>query len=61
MPLSPAPYAAKKFAEIDGRRMAYIDEGAGEAIVFHVLHPDELQLPDVDSGVFIDSETNSRV
>ena len=29
MPLSPKPYAAKKFADVDGRRMAYIDEGAG--------------------------------
>ena len=29
MPLSAKPYAAKKFADIDGRRMAYIDAGAG--------------------------------
>ena len=29
MPLSPTPYAAKQFAEVDGRRMAYIDEGTG--------------------------------
>jgi haloalkane dehalogenase len=39
MPLSPKPYAAKKFAEIEGRRMAYIDEGAGEAIVFQHGNP----------------------
>jgi haloalkane dehalogenase len=29
-----APYAEKRFAEIDGRRMAYIDEGEGAPIVF---------------------------
>jgi haloalkane dehalogenase len=28
------PYAEKKFAEINGRRMAYIDEGEGAPIVF---------------------------
>jgi haloalkane dehalogenase len=28
------PFAKKKFAEIDGYRMAYIDEGEGAAIVF---------------------------
>ena len=39
MPLSPKPYAAKRFAEVDGRRMAYIDEGAGDAIVFQHGNP----------------------
>jgi len=34
MPLSAKPYAAKKFAEVNGRRMAHIDAGAGDAIVF---------------------------
>ena len=29
-----SPFAQKKFAEIDGRRMAYIDEGEGAPIVF---------------------------
>ena len=33
----------------------------GEVIVFHVLHADELKLPDIDSGMFIDSETGERV
>ena len=28
------PFAAKKFWEIKGRRMAYIDEGEGAPIVF---------------------------
>ncbi len=31
---SAQPFAAKKFLEINGRRMAYIDEGAGAPIVF---------------------------
>src|SRR5882724_4699297 len=31
---SAQPCAAKKFLEIEGRRMAYIDEGEGAAIVF---------------------------
>jgi haloalkane dehalogenase len=41
MPLSPKPYAVKKFADIKGRRMAYIDEGAGSgpAIVFQHGNP----------------------
>src|SRR5262245_30254081 len=39
MSLSAKPYAAKKFATIDGRRMAYIDEGVGDAIVFQHGNP----------------------
>ena len=39
MPLSPKPYAAKKFADINGRRMAYIDDGTGAAIVFQHGNP----------------------
>ena len=31
---SARPFAAKKFLEIKGRRMAYIDEGEGAPIVF---------------------------
>jgi haloalkane dehalogenase len=31
---SAQPFAAKKFLEINGRRMAYIDEGEGAPIVF---------------------------
>ena len=33
----------------------------GEAIIFHVLHEDELHLPDLPEAVFIDSETGRRV
>ena len=32
--ISAKPFAAKKFMEIKGRKMAYIDEGQGAAIVF---------------------------
>ena len=33
----------------------------GEAVVFHVLHPDELRLPELEQGTFIDSESGARV
>ncbi|MGI5414099.1 haloalkane dehalogenase [Streptomyces chartreusis] len=33
------PYAKKKYAEINGVRMAYIDEGEGDAIVFQHGNP----------------------
>lgn len=36
MPSATAPFAQKKFADINGRRMAYIDEGEGDAIVFQL-------------------------
>jgi haloalkane dehalogenase len=39
MPLSPKPFAPKKFATVNGRRMAYIDEGVGAAIVFQHGNP----------------------
>jgi haloalkane dehalogenase len=39
MPLSATPFAPKKFATVNGRRMAYIDEGAGDAIVFQHGNP----------------------
>lgn len=35
--------------------------GGGEAVVFHILHPDELRLPDVEHATLIDSETGGRV
>ena len=34
MPLDAEPFAEKKFLTVNGRRMAYIDEGKGDAIVF---------------------------
>jgi haloalkane dehalogenase len=39
MPISSQPFARKKFATVNGRRMAYIDEGAGDAIVFQHGNP----------------------
>jgi haloalkane dehalogenase len=39
MPISARPFAQKKFATVMGRRMAYIDEGAGDAIVFQHGNP----------------------
>jgi haloalkane dehalogenase len=33
------PYAEKKFAEVDGVRMAYLDEGEGDPIVFQHGNP----------------------
>lgn len=39
MPLSPKPFAEKKFIEVNGKRMAYIDEGEGDAIVFQHGNP----------------------
>lgn len=39
MSLSTRPYAAKRFADVHGRRMAYVDEGEGRAIVFQHGNP----------------------
>jgi haloalkane dehalogenase len=40
MPISAKPFAAKRFAEVKGRRMAYIDAGAGDTtIVFQHGNP----------------------
>jgi haloalkane dehalogenase len=39
VPISAKPFAQKKFATIKGRRMAYIDEGVGDAIVFQHGNP----------------------
>src|SRR5216110_951553 len=36
---SAQPFAAKKFLDINGRRMAYIDEGEGAPIVFSHGNP----------------------
>ncbi len=39
MPVIEQPYAAKKYATVKGKRMAYIDEGEGDAIVFQHGNP----------------------
>jgi uncharacterized protein (DUF58 family) len=41
--------------------LSMYDSRGGEAILFHVLHADELQLPPVGDGLFIDSETGARL
>ena len=44
MPLNAAPFAAKHFLDIAGQRMAFIDEGEGDAIVFQHGNPQMLSL-----------------
>src|SRR6059036_3085071 len=39
MPISTTPYREPRFAAVNGRRMAYIDEGTGDAIVFQHGNP----------------------
>ncbi len=39
MPISELPFGEFKFATIEGRRMAYLDEGEGDAIVFQHGNP----------------------
>lgn len=33
----------------------------GEVILFHVMHADELKLPSIENGLFVDSETSDRI
>jgi haloalkane dehalogenase len=39
MPISAKPYREPRFATVNGRRMAYIDEGVGDTIVFQHGNP----------------------
>ena len=39
MPIDVKPFAEKRFIEIKGRRMAYLDEGSGDPIVFQHGNP----------------------
>src|SRR4029453_9486824 len=39
IPISATPYREPRFATVNGRRMAYIDEGVGDAIVFQHGNP----------------------
>ena len=39
MPIRATPFGEKKFATVNGRRMAYIDAGDGDAIVFQHGNP----------------------
>ena len=39
MPISAKPYRLKTFATVDGKRMAYVEHGSGDAIVFQHGNP----------------------
>ncbi len=39
MPIASKPYAEKRFVKVNGKRMAYIDAGEGDAIVFQHGNP----------------------
>jgi haloalkane dehalogenase len=39
MPLSAAPFGSKGFATVKGKRMAYVEDGSGDAIVFQHGNP----------------------
>jgi len=43
------------------RALSLLTHRGMEAIVFHVLHRDEIRLPDLPESVFVDSETGQRV
>jgi len=43
------------------RALSAVTARGGEVIVFHVLHEEELRLPDLDEAVFVDSETGRHV
>jgi uncharacterized protein (DUF58 family) len=43
------------------RALSLFHHRGGEAILFHVLHADEIRLPQIENGTFIDSETQGRV
>ncbi len=39
MPMSAAAFGTKKFATVKGKRMAYVEDGAGDAVVFQHGNP----------------------
>ena len=39
MPISAKPYQQKSFATVNGKKMAYIEHGSGDAIVFQHGNP----------------------
>jgi uncharacterized protein (DUF58 family) len=43
------------------RALAARAHAGGEAILFHVLHADEINLPNIEHGLFVDSENGSRI
>ncbi len=45
----------------DRQSLSLFHHRGGEAILFHVLHGDEIRLPQIENGIFVDSETQARV
>ncbi len=43
------------------RALSRLTHRGTEVIVFHVMHPDELKLPDLGEAVFVDSESGQKV
>ena len=43
------------------RALAARAHAGGEAILFHVLHADEINLPGIEHGLFVDSENGARI
>jgi uncharacterized protein (DUF58 family) len=43
------------------RALAARAQSGGEVVLFHILHADELRLPDIEHGTFIDSESGERI
>jgi uncharacterized protein (DUF58 family) len=43
------------------KSLSMFNHRGGEAILFHVLHGDELRLPQIENGIFVDSETGARL
>ena len=39
MPISAEPYREKTFATVRGKRMAYVEDGSGDAIIFQHGNP----------------------
>ena len=43
------------------RALSMASHRGGEVILFHILHPHEMNLPQVENGLFIDSESSTRI
>lgn len=43
------------------RAMSTFTQRGGEVIVFHILHSDELNLPDAEDAIFTDAESGQRL
>jgi len=43
------------------KALSLIGHRGGEVILFHTLHPHELELPQIENGLFVDSESSARI